>query len=145
VCHLLIGRRSVREKDDESFRLPFSKRLDSTGHQAKGKLLYGASAPCPIDSYASLLIENHRSRFSFRSDRSIADSATRRVMSRIARRSLRTITQSTAEIPRWILLLQAITRNGTQHFIALSFQISISFIFIHSSRLVERSLKLTHA
>lgn len=63
------------EKDDESFRLPFSNRLDSTGHQAKGKLLYGASALCPIDLCASLLIENHRTGFSFRSDRSIADSS----------------------------------------------------------------------
>jgi len=60
------------EKDDESFRLPFSNRLDSTGRQAKGKLLYGASAPCPIDLYASLLIENHRIRFSFRSTAPIA-------------------------------------------------------------------------
>lgn len=32
------------ERDGDSFRLSFSNRLDSTGHQAKGKLLYGASA-----------------------------------------------------------------------------------------------------
>lgn len=60
------------EKDDESFRLPFSNRLDSADHQAKGKLLCGASAPCPIDLYASLLIENHCTRFSFRSIAPIA-------------------------------------------------------------------------
>lgn len=78
------------EKDDESFRLPFSNRLDSTGHQAKGKLLYGASALCPIDLCASLLIENHRTGFSFRSDRSIADSSySESNVSRIIRRSLR--------------------------------------------------------
>lgn len=70
LCVIYSSAVGRREKDDESFRLPFSNRLDS-GHQAKGKLLYGASAPCRIDLCASLLIENHRSRFSFRSSGSI--------------------------------------------------------------------------
>lgn len=66
------------EKDDESFRLPFSNRLDSTGHQAKGKLLRGASAFVSHRLVCFLLIENRRTRFSFRSPRSIAPRPSKR-------------------------------------------------------------------